>query len=96
MCLFFIGRCEHSLGNMRFTSLHHHHHGCFRLIVVAEKQVVYDKFPIPLINRLEKHFLTLNNIMTTTQLHMAARLEAWAKDFTATLPGGTALLHLPR
>lgn len=57
-----------------------------RLIVVAEKQVVYDKFPIPLINRLEKHFLTLNNIMTDAQLAMAQRLEKWAKDFV-TPPG---------
>ncbi|XP_070188878.1 E3 ubiquitin-protein ligase rnf213-alpha-like [Littorina saxatilis] len=56
-------------------------HRDFRLIVVAEKQVVYDKFPIPLINRLEKHFLTLNNIMTDAQLAMAKKLEKWAKDF---------------
>jgi hypothetical protein len=48
--------------------------------VVAEKQVVYDKFPIPLINRLEKHFLTLNNIMTTAQLEMALRLRKWAEE----------------
>ncbi|XP_070190023.1 E3 ubiquitin-protein ligase rnf213-alpha-like [Littorina saxatilis] len=61
-------------------------HRQFRLIVVAEKQVVYDKFPIPLINRLEKHFLTLNNIMTHAQLAMAQRLEKWAKDFV-TPPG---------
>nr|KAG5687643.1 hypothetical protein BaRGS_008126 [Batillaria attramentaria] len=37
------------------------------LIVVAEKQTVYDKFPIPLINRLEKHFLSVNNIPTNEQ-----------------------------
>ncbi|WAR07205.1 R213A-like protein [Mya arenaria] len=38
-------------------------HKKFRLIVVAEKQTVYKKFPIPLINRLEKHFLTVNTIL---------------------------------
>ncbi|KAK7107714.1 hypothetical protein V1264_015588 [Littorina saxatilis] len=63
-------------------------HRQFRLIVVAEKQVVYDKFPIPLINRLEKHFLTLNNIMTDAQLAMAQRLEKWAKDFVSAAPRG--------
>ena len=59
-----------------------------RLIVVAEKQVVYDKFPIPLINRLEKHFLTLNNIMNKDQLDLAEALEKWAKEFVSTGPAG--------
>ena len=58
-----------------------------RLIVVAEKQAVYDKFPIPLINRLEKHFLTLNNIMSGAQLAMAQALENWAKAFVSTRLG---------
>ncbi|KAL8623379.1 hypothetical protein ACOMHN_065913 [Nucella lapillus] len=58
-------------------------HRNFRLIMVAEKQVVYDKFPIPLINRLEKHFLTLNNIMTPRQLAMATALQDWALSFLA-------------
>ncbi|PVD28712.1 hypothetical protein C0Q70_11306 [Pomacea canaliculata] len=53
----------------------------FRLIVVAEKQVVYNIFPIPLINRLEKHFLTLNNILTEEQLKLTEELEKWAEGF---------------
>ncbi|KAL3881514.1 hypothetical protein ACJMK2_027946, partial [Sinanodonta woodiana] len=57
-------------------------HKTFRLIVVAEKDVVYKKFPIPLINRLEKHFLTVNTILTRNQLHLAEELEKWAKDFS--------------
>ena len=56
--------------------------------MVAEKQVVYNKFPIPLINRLEKHFLTLNNIMSGDQLDMAQALEKWAKEFVSTAPAG--------
>ncbi|XP_021363666.1 E3 ubiquitin-protein ligase rnf213-alpha-like isoform X2 [Mizuhopecten yessoensis] len=56
-------------------------HKDFRLIVVAEKQVVYDKFPIPLINRLEKHFLNVSTMLTEQQLELAERLEKWAKDF---------------
>ncbi|KAL8581505.1 hypothetical protein ACOMHN_042898 [Nucella lapillus] len=61
-------------------------HRQFRLIVVAEKQAVYDKFPIPLINRLEKHFLNLNNIMTDEQLVLAERLEQWAREFVSGRP----------
>ena len=50
-----------------------------RLIVVAEKQTVYDKFPIPLINRLEKHFLSVNNLLNEDQHKLAEELKAWVK-----------------
>ncbi|KAK3097976.1 hypothetical protein FSP39_014985 [Pinctada imbricata] len=48
---------------------------------VAEKEMVYDKFPIPLINRLEKHFLTITNMLSEEQLEITAKLEKWAEDF---------------
>ena len=35
-------------------------HEDFRLVLVAEDKDVYSRFPIPLINRLEKHFLGKN------------------------------------
>ena len=54
----------------------------FRLIVVAEKQVVYEKFPIPLINRLEKHFLAMSTVLTAEQMGAADQLRKWATDFT--------------
>ena len=57
------------------------HHILYRLIVVAEKQDVYKKFPIPLINRLEKHFLATTNMLTTVQIDIARELDQWAKDF---------------
>ncbi|KAK3588412.1 hypothetical protein CHS0354_015933 [Potamilus streckersoni] len=57
-------------------------HKNFRLIVVAEKEVVYQKFPIPLINRLEKHFLTVNTLLTREQHQLAERLEKWAHNFS--------------
>ena len=53
----------------------------YRLIVVAEKQDVYKKFPIPLINRLEKHFLATTNMLTNVQIDIAQELDEWAKDF---------------
>ncbi|CAG2252471.1 RNF213 [Mytilus edulis] len=56
-------------------------HRKFRLIVVAEKQIVYDKFPIPLINRLEKHFLSLKTMLTPSHLQLTVKLQEWAQQF---------------
>ncbi|KAI8490437.1 hypothetical protein Bbelb_317050 [Branchiostoma belcheri] len=56
-------------------------HKDFRLVVVAEKDIVYEKFPIPLINRLEKHFLSVSTILTPAQYGIAERVEEWAKAF---------------
>lgn len=53
----------------------------YRLIVVAEKQVVYKKFPIPLINRLEKHFLSMKTLLSSKQIDLSKRLQAWANKF---------------
>lgn len=40
-------------------------HNSFRLIIIAEKSAVYDskRFPIPLLNRLEKHFLNSSTML---------------------------------
>ena len=54
--------------------------------MVAEKQVVYKKFPLPLINRLEKHTLTMKTILTPEQKHIAHELEMWAKEFVTSSP----------
>jgi len=48
---------------------------------VAEKQTVYEKFPTPLINRLEKHFLNISTMLTPRQLKLAQALESWTKEF---------------
>ncbi|XP_061196022.1 E3 ubiquitin-protein ligase rnf213-alpha-like [Saccostrea echinata] len=55
----------------------------FRLIVVAEKRVVYKEFPIPLINRLEKHFLTMEGLLTNAQLRLSKELSLWVEEFSA-------------
>ena len=49
--------------------------------MVAEKEDVYKKFPIPLINRLEKHSLATSNMLSKHQMDMAGEVEEWAKDF---------------
>ncbi|XP_061169274.1 E3 ubiquitin-protein ligase rnf213-alpha-like [Saccostrea echinata] len=59
-------------------------HKNFRLIVVAEKEVVYSKFPIPLINRLEKHFLNISTMLSPVQVRLAQKLQNWAEDFVKT------------
>ncbi|XP_052807608.1 E3 ubiquitin-protein ligase rnf213-alpha-like isoform X3 [Mya arenaria] len=62
-------------------------HRNFRLIVVAEKQTVYKKFPIPLINRLEKHFLTVKTTLNDRQQRLVSELEKWASDFASQTDG---------
>ena len=52
-----------------------------RLIVVAEKTVVYEKFPIPLINRLEKHILSMETMLTEEQMKLVKALQLWAEEF---------------
>ncbi|XP_065678762.1 E3 ubiquitin-protein ligase rnf213-alpha isoform X2 [Hydra vulgaris] len=57
-------------------------HEDFRLIVIADRANVYSTFPIPLINRLEKHFLTLANGMPPDQLKVVEKLKEWATHFS--------------
>ncbi|XP_068434126.1 E3 ubiquitin-protein ligase rnf213-alpha isoform X2 [Clinocottus analis] len=56
-------------------------HKDFRLIVIEEREVVYKQFPIPLINRLEKHYLDTHTVLTTEQKRMVDDLEKWLKLF---------------
>ncbi|KAE8588683.1 hypothetical protein XENTR_v10022690 [Xenopus tropicalis] len=58
-------------------------HPKFRLIVIEEKEIVYREFPIPLINRLEKHYLDLNTVLERRQRLTVKELNYWVQDFTA-------------
>ena len=53
-----------------------------RLILIAEKTTVYDEFPTPLINRLEKHFVLYSSVLEDWQTETLAELEIWIKDFS--------------
>ena len=55
--------------------------------MVAKKQVVYETFPIPLINRLEKHFLRIESLLTDEQNELVTELQTWMTRF-ATLTQG--------
>ncbi|KAM9393995.1 E3 ubiquitin-protein ligase rnf213-alpha-like isoform 2-T2 [Pholidichthys leucotaenia] len=58
-------------------------HQNFRLIVIEEKEVVYKQFPIPLINRLEKHYLDIHTVLKTEQRKMVEELENWVGFFVS-------------
>ncbi|XP_030645559.1 E3 ubiquitin-protein ligase rnf213-alpha-like [Chanos chanos] len=56
-------------------------HKDFRLIVIEEKDIVYKQFPIPLINRLEKHYLDINTVLKKEQKEYVKELEKWVEQF---------------
>ncbi|KAF6091974.1 hypothetical protein HJG60_000149 [Phyllostomus discolor] len=58
-------------------------HPDFRLIVIEEKDVVYNHFPIPLINRLEKHYLDINTVLERWQKDIVEELKAWVDSFVS-------------
>ncbi|XP_062293931.1 E3 ubiquitin-protein ligase rnf213-alpha isoform X2 [Scomber scombrus] len=58
-------------------------HKDFRLIVIEEKEVVYKQFPIPLINRLEKHYLDIHTVLKTEQKRMVDELKIWVTVFVS-------------
>lgn len=58
------------------------HPSPLRLIVIAEKDVVYNEFPIPLINRLEKHYLVTLTSLTPDQMELVDKLRTWVSDFS--------------
>ena len=52
-----------------------------RLILIAEKDTVYEKFPTPLINRLEKHFVLISSVLKEWQEDLLKKFEEWVKKF---------------
>ena len=60
------------------------HHFYCRLILIAEKDTVYEKFPIPLINRLEKHFVLTRTVLLSWQERVLDELVKWVKQFSKT------------
>ena len=51
------------------------------MIVVAEDKDVREKFPIPLINRLEKHFLGWDTLLIPDQRKIVEDLQTWTTQF---------------
>ena len=59
----------------------------FRLIVVADKITVYNEFPPPLINRLEKHILTNSTILSGDPVVKAIvfKLSLWIDSYVTVI-----------
>ena len=53
-----------------------------RLILIAEKETVYKKFPTPLINRLEKHIVVTSDILSKPQRQVLKKLKKWLREFS--------------
>ncbi|XP_067369794.1 E3 ubiquitin-protein ligase rnf213-alpha-like [Channa argus] len=58
-------------------------HENFKLIVIEEKEVVYEQFPIPLINRLEKHYIDINTVLKNEQRDVVRQLQEWVNQFVS-------------
>ena len=56
-------------------------HPNFRLILVAEVEDVTKRFPIPLINRLEKHYLGMETILDRKYSESVEKLKVWVRSF---------------
>ncbi|KAF7645355.1 hypothetical protein LDENG_00206190 [Lucifuga dentata] len=56
-------------------------HTNFRLVVVEDQKKVYEHFPVPLINRLEKHRVDRSSDLTSWQHRVLDKLKKWVKDF---------------
>ena len=61
-------------------------HNDFKLIVVADKQTVQERFPTPLINRLEKHSLTMLTVLRRKGTSISKKLDGWACNFSTLDP----------
>eukprot|EP00731_Ephydatia_muelleri_P007093 Em0003g1341a len=57
-------------------------HQDFKLILIAEKKTVYEKFPIPLISRLEKHFVVTSSVFCEWQNDVLKNFEEWTKKMS--------------
>lgn len=55
-------------------------HENFRLVVIAEQEDA-KKFPIPLLNRLEKHYLIYETLLTKEELNMIDKIKKWIESF---------------
>jgi hypothetical protein len=57
-------------------------HDEFKLILIAEKTTVYNEFPTPLINRLEKHFVLYSSVLEDWQTDVLDQMEQWIEAFS--------------
>ena len=51
-------------------------------MLIANKDKVYEEFPTPLINRLEKHFLVTSTMLSQKQEKLVNKIKSWVEDFS--------------
>ena len=56
-----------------------------RLPIITARSFQAIKFPIPLLNRLEKHYFTLVESMSAGEMEAVREIEKWIEDLT-TIP----------
>lgn len=54
----------------------------YRVIIIAEEETVYDNFPTPLINRLEKHRVVMETLLDGMQIAVLKMFQNWIEQFT--------------
>ncbi len=57
-------------------------HENFHLIVIAEYKDALENFPIPLLNRLEKHYLAMETMLSLNQNKLVNELKQWIDLFS--------------
>lgn len=57
-------------------------HSNFKLVVAEDQKKVYEQFPVPLINRLEKHRLDRSTDLEPWQHRVLHKLTEWVKEFS--------------
>lgn len=57
-------------------------HPNFKLVVAEDQKKVYEQFPVPLINRLEKHRLDRSTDLEPWQHRVLHTLTEWVKEFS--------------
>ena len=57
-------------------------HDNFKLIVIADKKTVCERFPTPLVNRLEKHFLNMSSVVPEQGIRISEQLREWVEEFS--------------
>ncbi|KAM6951514.1 E3 ubiquitin-protein ligase rnf213-beta [Aplochiton taeniatus] len=62
-------------------------HPDFRLVVVEDQKKVYEHFPVPLINRLEKHRVDRGTDLTAWQCNVLGKLKEWTLNFSGGASG---------
>lgn len=43
---------------------------------------MYERFPTPLVNRLEKHVVNASSVLEEWQSEVLRKLESWMKEFS--------------